>query len=135
VGTWHVLSLYRCDALRNLIEVIQEYDIDLLAIQEVRWLGKNILEKKNCTVYYTFSDKQHYLGTGFIVNNHIRILVIDFKPIDIKICALRIKGIFQNYSFICVHSPTEEKSEREKDQFDKSLERAVPFIRYKDYFK
>lgn len=118
-----MLPLYRCDALRNLIEVIQEYDIDLLAIQEVRWLGKNILEKKNCTVYYTFNDKQHYLGTGFIVSNHIRIMVIDFKPIDIKICVLRIKAKFQNYSFICVHSPTEEKSEREKDQFDRSLER------------
>jgi hypothetical protein len=32
------------------MEVTQEYDIDLLAVQEVRWLGKSILEN-NCTVY------------------------------------------------------------------------------------
>jgi hypothetical protein len=32
------------------MEVTQEFGIDLLAIQEVRWLGKSILEN-NCTVY------------------------------------------------------------------------------------
>jgi predicted RNase H-like nuclease (RuvC/YqgF family) len=33
-------SLYRTGTLQNLIEVTQDYKIDLLAVQEVRWLGK-----------------------------------------------------------------------------------------------
>jgi uncharacterized protein YbgA (DUF1722 family) len=47
---WNVLSLYRSGALQNLIEVMQEYKIDLLAVQEVRWLGRSIIEK---TAQYT----------------------------------------------------------------------------------
>jgi len=33
-------SLCRSGTLQNLIEVTQDYKIDLLAVQEVRWLGK-----------------------------------------------------------------------------------------------
>jgi hypothetical protein len=50
LGTWNVLSLYKCGALRNLISIIQEYKIYILAIQEVRWIGQNILEKEEGTI-------------------------------------------------------------------------------------
>jgi hypothetical protein len=30
---------------------------------------------------------------------------------------LRIRGKFKKYSYICAHVPTEEKSEREEDEF------------------
>jgi len=36
---------------------------------------------------------------------------------------LGIRGIFKNYSFICAHAPTEEKSECVQDQFYERLER------------
>jgi hypothetical protein len=39
-------------------------------------------------------------------------LIIDFKPIDSRMCVLKIRGKFKNYSYICAHAPTEEKSER-----------------------
>jgi hypothetical protein len=34
----------------------------------------------------------------------------EFKPIDMKMCTLRIKGRFQNHNFICVHAPMEDKA-------------------------
>ena len=40
-----MLSVYRNGTLQNLIEVMQEYKIDLLAVQEVRRLGRSIIEK------------------------------------------------------------------------------------------
>ena len=42
---WNVLSLYRSGIPQNLIEIRQEYKIDLLAVQEVRWLGMSIIGK------------------------------------------------------------------------------------------
>jgi hypothetical protein len=37
---WNVLSLYRSGTLQNLIEVMQEYKIDMLAVQEIGgWEG------------------------------------------------------------------------------------------------
>jgi len=39
------------------------------------------------------------------------------------ICTLRIRGIFFNTTIICVHAPTEEKDEVQKDDFYEDLER------------
>jgi len=39
VEMWNVLSLYRSGTLQNLIRVIVEYKIDLLAVQEGGWEG------------------------------------------------------------------------------------------------
>jgi len=47
----------------------------------------------------------------------------DFKPIDRQIGLFRIRGKFKNYSFICAHAPTEEKSERQKHQLCERLQR------------
>ena len=56
-------------------------------------------------------------GTGFIVNKRIKHLVTDFKAKTPRICKIRVRGLFFNYSFICVHAPTEEKHDDEKDNF------------------
>jgi endonuclease/exonuclease/phosphatase family metal-dependent hydrolase len=86
-------------------------------------IGKKQNRKKHFTIYYSCDDKQHTFGTGFIVSKPIRSRVIDFKPVDKRMCVLRTRGKFKNYSFICAHAPTEEKNEREKDQFYERLER------------
>jgi hypothetical protein len=47
VRTWNMLSLYRSGSLQNLIEVTHDYyKIDLLSVQEVRWLGRIVLERR-----------------------------------------------------------------------------------------
>jgi len=49
-----MLSLDRSSTLQNMIQVTQDM-IDLLAVQEVRWLGRSII-KKDCTIYYSCDD-------------------------------------------------------------------------------
>jgi hypothetical protein len=63
-----------------------------------------------------------------LLNTHIRSRVISFKPIDRRLWVLRIRGEFKNYSFISAHVPTEEKSEKQKQDVQ-----AVPLIQYKNY--
>jgi exonuclease III len=103
---WNVLSLYRTGTLQNLIEVMQEYKIDLLAVQEVRWLGRSITEK-DCRIYYSCDDEKNIFGAGFIVSKYIGSRVIICKPIDMRLLTLRIRSEFKNYSFICARVPTE----------------------------
>jgi hypothetical protein len=43
---------------------------------------------------------------------------------------LRIRGEFKNYTFICAHEATEEKSEKQKQDVQ-----AVPLIQYKNYIR
>jgi exonuclease III len=46
VGTWNVLALYRAGALKLLLEQLDKYKAGIIALQEIRWTGKGILERK-----------------------------------------------------------------------------------------
>jgi hypothetical protein len=67
----------------------------------------------------------HEFGTAFLVdskfNNH---MVKNFTPINKRLCVIRIKGRFFNYSLINIHAPTNDSEEEAKDQFYEQLERA-----------
>ena len=91
-----------------------EYKIDLLAVQEVRWLGRRIIEK-DCRICYSCDDEENIFVAGFIASTHVRctqsdVTVIICKPIDMRLWVLRIRGEFKNYSFICAPVPMKERS-------------------------
>jgi len=68
VGSWNVLSLYQSGALKMLLSQLDSYKMDITAIQEIRWTGEGIIDKKNHTIFYSCDRKHHMFGTGFIVN-------------------------------------------------------------------
>jgi hypothetical protein len=51
-------------------------------------------------------------------------MVINFTPINERLCVIRIRGRFINYSLINIHAPTNDSEEEAKDQFYEQLERA-----------
>jgi hypothetical protein len=51
IGTWNVLSLYQPGALKMLLEQLDRYKLDITAIQEMRWIGEGVVEKKNHIVF------------------------------------------------------------------------------------
>jgi len=52
-------------------KITQDYKFDLLAVQEVRWLGRSIIEK-DCRIYYSCDDEENIFGAGFIASKIIR---------------------------------------------------------------
>jgi hypothetical protein len=42
-----------------LIEQLDSYKLDITAIQELRWLGKGIMEKRDHVVFYTRQKRSH----------------------------------------------------------------------------
>jgi hypothetical protein len=51
-------------------------------------------------------------------------MVKNFTLINERLCVIRIKGRFFNYSSIIIHAPTNDSEEEAKDQFYEQLERA-----------
>jgi hypothetical protein len=51
IGTWNALTLYKGGALRNLDKVLQEYKIYITALQEIRWTGQGIVERRDNNIY------------------------------------------------------------------------------------
>lgn len=113
------------DGVATSLRSINHYKLDLVAIQEMRWTGTGILEKRKHSVYYSCNDRLHEFGTGFVVRGDCRRLVIRFKPISPRLCLIRISGKFYNYSILSVHAPTEVANEEEKDLFYDQLERTL----------
>ncbi|XP_062714037.1 uncharacterized protein LOC134290845 [Aedes albopictus] len=63
------------------------------------------------------------LGTAFIVMGDMQRRVIGWWPIDERMCRLRIKARFFNFSIINVHSPHSGSTDDDKDAFYAQLER------------
>jgi hypothetical protein len=75
-------------------------------------MGRSILGKKDCTLYYSCDDKQHIFGTGFIVSRNIR-LIIDFKPNDRRMCVLKIRSKLKK---LVTSVPMHQKRKRVKER-------------------
>jgi len=117
IGSWNVLSLYRSKSLETLLDQLEKYYMDITCVQEMRWIGSGTIEKKNWIICYSCDNKEHKLGTGFVIHKKVKHLIMDFQPKSPRMCWLKIRGKFFNYSIINAHAPTEDKSDTEKDAF------------------
>jgi hypothetical protein len=75
-------------------------------------------------IYTSSLANNHAFGTAFLVDSKFNYMVIKFTPINERLCVIRIKGRFFNYSLINIHAPTNDSEEEAKDQFYEQLERA-----------
>jgi len=99
---WNVLSLYRPGASNILKKEMEKVQMDLVALQEIRWLGNGNLEKKNCVIFYTRSCNpvKHVFDVGFYVNSRFLSNILRFEPVKDRLCWIRVRGKFRNYSII-----------------------------------
>jgi len=89
-----MLSLYHSGALKMLLSQLDSYKKDITAVQEIRWTGEVIIDKKDHIIFYSCDRKHHMFVTGFIVNKRIKHLVTDFEAKTPTICKIRVRGLF-----------------------------------------
>jgi endonuclease/exonuclease/phosphatase family metal-dependent hydrolase len=108
------------------INALRKNKIAITAIQETRWNKSTpqAFASGGYNVYTSSLTTRHEFGTAFLVDSKYNHLVINFTPINERLCTLRIKGRFFNYSLINIHAPTNDSEEEAKDQFYEQLERA-----------
>ena len=123
LNSWNVRTLSGPGALSALVLELRHYKCNITAIQETKWIGQHVFECQRFTVYSSGGTRGNY-GTGFIVDPKWAKHVSDWKPINERICVLRVKGKFFNYSIINVYAPHNERPEDEKDSFYRKLEKA-----------
>lgn len=132
-GTWNIRSLYKRDrgtgALKCITSVIKEYNVKLVALQEVRWPGFRHLKSDNMTVFYSGNDNgRHEYGMGFIVKESLLKLVKKFETVDDRLCYLIIHGKPFNIALINCYVPTKTADNDYKDSFYDNLERVYDLI-------
>jgi hypothetical protein len=126
LATWNVRSLYRPGGLRiTIFNELMKYKIAIAAIQETRWnkFTPPAFTSNGYNIYTSSLANNHEFGTAFLVDSKFTHMVINFIPINERLCVIRIKSRFFNYSLINIHTPTNDTEEEAKDQFYEQLER------------
>jgi hypothetical protein len=70
-----------------------------------------------------FTSNGYNIYTSY-TNSKFNQMVKNFTPINERLCVIRIKGRFFNYSLINIHAPTNDSEEEAKDQFYEQLKQA-----------
>ncbi|XP_022197016.2 craniofacial development protein 2-like [Nilaparvata lugens] len=126
LATWNVQTMLRPGKMMEIAEEMTKFDLDIVALQEIRWQSQGRIEKQNFTMYYSGPETRTGLfGTGFIINKKLKKHILAFDPVSDGICKLRIKCRLRNITIISVHAPTEEKSNDDKEEFYDILKKTV----------
>lgn len=120
-GTWNVQTLNSIGALEKLLIEIIPYNLDILALQEVRWIGEGYIHKNGYKLFYGGTNK-HELGTAFLVKNRHVNSVKNIKFVNERISYIQMKGKFCDQFYINVHAPTNVSEDETKDEFYDTLE-------------
>jgi hypothetical protein len=70
-GTWNVRSLYRAGSLTAAARELARYKLDLLEVQEVRWVKEGTVRAGDYNFHYGKGIENHQLRTGFFVHKRI----------------------------------------------------------------
>jgi exonuclease III len=96
--------------MNEIAEQMLSTQIQITALQEIRWEGHGKIRKNKYSLYYSCSQQNSgQFGTGFMVRKEVEKNIMSFSPINERICTLRLKEKFHNITLINVHAPTEER--------------------------
>jgi exonuclease III len=110
LGTWNVLTMLQPGKMQDVAEQILQRELQIVALQEIRWKGQGQIKKDKYNLYYSCKEGQTgQLGTEFLTKKGIVKNIMGFEPINERICKLRLKGKYHNITIINIHAPTLEK--------------------------
>ncbi|KAK4872591.1 hypothetical protein RN001_014620 [Aquatica leii] len=121
IGTWNIRSMIQPGKMRDIVQTLEKYKIDIIAIQELRWAEEGEINRSNYTIFWSGGKKQGKNGTGFIVTQKQMKNIIKFEAINDRISKLRIRGQISNTTLICVYAPTEVDTNEKKEDFYEKL--------------
>jgi len=129
IGTWNIRTLNKPGALQYTLNAIQNYNIDILCLQEVRWPGEGIIKKNDKTIFYSGNrNGKCENGVGFVINETTLPHVKTFQALSERICYIRVTGHIFDIVIINCYAPTEEKGEDIKESFYEELDRVWDVI-------
>jgi hypothetical protein len=104
--------------MNEFVKEMEKYNIDICILQEIKWPGKGTVIKKNYTILYSVhkSDKHEFVK-GFYISRDIIDDLLNFEPVNERICKIRVIFKYCNLTFISTHTQTEERMKYTKKNF------------------
>lgn len=101
---------------------------DFNVVQEMQWKVNGRKRADLCVMYYIGQIKQPNFGVGFVVEARLSRRIPALTPLDVRLTTIRTIARFFNITLICVHTPTKEKNNMNKDVAPWTLHRLGPLF-------
>lgn len=116
LATWNVRTLHTPGAFDILIKEAKRYRLDVVAIQEVRWIGDGTMVSDVYKLIYGGTN-QHAFGTAFLIRSCYSEAIKGYSFLSDRLSSLHLRGQFNDIILINGHAPTENAEEEQKDDF------------------
>lgn len=118
--------------MEEIAKELESYNLDITAIQEVRWEGSGEITKGKYTFLYSGGGKTGNNGVAFYIRKKLVKNIIEFTPVDGRIALLKLKMENMHVLIINIYAPTEVAEQDEKDRFYENLGRLCEGLPKKD---
>jgi exonuclease III len=107
--------MLKAGKIQEIAHKIVDCQLQVIAIQEIRWRGYGLLKRDKYSLYYSSNPNSiGQAGTGFMIQKLAMNKILGFQSISDHICKLRVKGKSYNITLINIYAPTEDKETKLK---------------------
>jgi hypothetical protein len=114
--------MYRAGSLMIVSRDLSRYRLDLVRVQEVRWVGSGTKPAGEYTFFYGKGNENHELGSGFIDHKTIISTVKRVELVSDRMSYIILNGRWFHIIVLKVNAPTEDTIDDVKDSFYEVLE-------------
>ncbi|CAG2216430.1 unnamed protein product [Mytilus edulis] len=106
---------------------MDKYNIEILALNEVRWLnsGKLTLQNGKVLLYSGKNNGLHQAGVRMMLSSRAKKALIEWKPITERLMYARFHTSTIKISIITVYAPTNDATNETKESFIEQLDRVI----------
>ena len=135
IGQWNVRKMFKTGKCSQVIKEMQRYGINILGVSEMRWnsCGKMRVATRK-TVLYSGMDEggDHVKGVGFIFYKEAAQCLLEWEPVSDRIIRARFNWRWQQVTILQCYAPTNEATEKAKDDFYDQLEMVLEQVPCRD---
>jgi exonuclease III len=81
------------------LKYVKKHTTDTAAIQEIRWKRQEVSDTGKFTMMYSANDSNTF-GTSLLINKKYKKAIMYFEVVDERLCSLRTKRAFNNFTII-----------------------------------
>ena len=109
---------------QELTEEARKYRLDVLGISSIKAKGTGSMDLNRYKLFYSRvdPDRRAMAGVGILVSNRMAECVVDFTPVNMRTCILKVKVEKLRVNFIQVYA---QNKEEECEAFIEELEHAL----------
>lgn len=131
VGTWNVRSLNGPGAARLLVHELARAGVNIMGLQEVRWLGAGELVVDGYTILWSGPEEGavRRAGVALVLDKLAVSALKSWNPLSDRVMMANFRYTFGDLTIVTAYAPTNEADAVDKDNFYATLEYALSTVK------